>query len=328
MPTISVIVPVYKVEPYIHQCIDSILAQTYTDFELILVDDGSPDNCGMICDEYAKQDDRIRVIHQKNQGLSAARNAGIDIAKGEYLTFIDSDDLVKENYLERLYQLLIEYHAEISVCDMYSFQDGEEISGKTDSDEEKIRLMAGRDACLSIYRMDGRVPVMAWGKLYSAKLFADIRYPVGMIHEDDATTPKLLYRAKRIIISSDKLYNYRARPDGIMGRAFAAKRFDRVKAVQSCVDFFNSENDAELVNWAENAKRVMQAKAVIRAYGDQCQGQIPEQYRMSKYSALRNIQKNCNDDMFNWYLSLVSPELVRPYSYLVKIKKILGIRRK
>ena len=107
MPTISVIVPVYKVEPYIHQCIDSILAQTYTDFELILVDDGSPDNCGMICDEYAKQDDRIRVIHQENQGLSAARNAGIDIAKGECLTFIDSDDLWEPDKLEKQMALLL-----------------------------------------------------------------------------------------------------------------------------------------------------------------------------------------------------------------------------
>lgn len=323
MPTISVIVPVYKVEPYIHQCIDSILAQTYTDFELILVDDGSPDNCGMICDEYAKQDDRIRVIHQENQGLSAARNAGIDIAKGDYLTFIDSDDLVKENYLERLYQLLIEYHAELSVCDMYSFQDGEEISGKTDSDEERISLMAGRDACLSIYRMDGRVPVMACGKLYSAKLFTDIRYPVGMIHEDDATTPKLLYRAKRVVIASDKLYGYRTRPDSITGRAFTAKRFDSITAVQSCVDFFQKENDAELVKWTENAKRVMQSKMVIRAYGDHCQEQIPEQYRMGERRALCCVYRWTSDDTFSWYLSLVHPKWVKPYSYWVKIRKMI-----
>ncbi len=323
MPTISVIVPVYKVEPYIHQCIDSILAQTYTVFELILVDDGSPDNCGLICDEYAKQDDRIRVIHQENQGLSAARNAGINIAKGECLTFIDSDDLITENYLERLYQLLIEYHAEISVCDMYSFQDGEEFPDGTSYGEDEISLMTGRDACLSIYRMDGRVPIMACGKLYCAKLFTDIRYPVGLIHEDDATTPKLLYRAKKVVIASDKLYGYRTRPDSITGRAFTAKRFDSITAVQSCVDFFQKENDAELVKWAENAKRVMQSKMVIRAYGDHCQEQIPEQYRMGERRALCCIYRWTSDDTFSWYLSLVHPKWVKLHSYWVKIRKMI-----
>ena len=102
MRTISVIVPVYKVEPYINHCVDSILAQTYRDFELILVDDGSPDNCGKICDEYAKQDSRVHVIHQENKGVSAARNAGISLAKGEYISFIDGDDYVEKDFFERI----------------------------------------------------------------------------------------------------------------------------------------------------------------------------------------------------------------------------------
>ena len=102
MPKISVIVPVYKVEPYLHECVDSILAQTFTDFELILVDDGSSDNCGKICDEYAAKDSRIRVIHQENRGVSAARNAALDAAKGEFIAFIDSDDVVNVYYLEVL----------------------------------------------------------------------------------------------------------------------------------------------------------------------------------------------------------------------------------
>ena len=121
MPTISVIVPVYKVEKNIHRCVDSILGQTYADFELILVDDGSPDNCGAICDEYAAKDSRVVVIHQKNGGLSSARNAGIDIATGAYISFVDSDDYIYPNYLERLYEVLVEFDADISVCKMIEF---------------------------------------------------------------------------------------------------------------------------------------------------------------------------------------------------------------
>ena len=117
---ISVIVPVYKVEKYIHRCVDSILAQTFTDFELILVDDGSPDNCGMICDEYALKDNRIHVIHKENGGLSDARNAGIDWAfehsNSEWITFIDSDDWIHSRYLEKLYQTVNQFDCQISVC--------------------------------------------------------------------------------------------------------------------------------------------------------------------------------------------------------------------
>ena len=124
MPVISVIVPIYKVEPYLRKCIDSVLAQTFTDFELILVDDGSPDNCGAICDEYAAKDDRIRVIHQENRGLSAARNAGIDWAfahsDSQWLTFIDSDDIVAPDFLAKMISATEQAHADLCVCDFLS----------------------------------------------------------------------------------------------------------------------------------------------------------------------------------------------------------------
>ena len=113
LPEISVIVPVYKVEPFLKECIDSILLQKFTNFELILIDDGSPDQCGVICDSYAKEDSRIKVIHQTNQGLSAARNTGLDIAIGQYLTFIDSDDIVEVDYLEKMLQLINQYEADV-----------------------------------------------------------------------------------------------------------------------------------------------------------------------------------------------------------------------
>ena len=245
MSTISVIVPVYKVEKYLPQCIDSILAQTYKDFELILIDDGSPDNCGKMCDEYAQRDARVRVIHQKNGGLSAARNAGIDMAKGEYIAFVDSDDYVSEEYLEKLYSCLVCNNADISICGMLSFFDGKKLDS-AESIKKDRTVMTGREACLSIYKMDGRVPVMAWGKMYKASLFDNIRYPNGLIHEDDATTPRLFYKAKNVAMFADALYFYRAREDSITNATFSAKRFDGVKAVDICIDFFSEKNDCEM----------------------------------------------------------------------------------
>lgn len=323
---ISVIVPVYKVEPYLRQCIDSILAQTYTDFELILVDDGSPDNCGAICDEYARRDARIRVIHQENGGLSAARNAGIDIAKGEYLSFVDSDDMITETYLEKLLDTLTKEHADISVCGMLKFQDGTE--PETSSDEiELVETMSGRDACLSIYRMDGKVPVMACGKLYKRGLFEEIRYPKGRIHEDDATTPRVLYNASCVVTNSTRLYLYRQRAGSIMAH-FSVKRLDGCIAVEQCIDFFKAYNDEEMVKQALNCKRMINSKIVVNAYKNGVQRQIPSEYKMSLTQALRNIRRSGSEDTYAWYLSLVYPKLIRPYYYMVKIRKMLGLNNR
>lgn len=324
---ISVIVPVYKVEPYLRQCIDSILAQTYTDFELILVDDGSPDNCGAICDEYAKHDDRIRVIHQENGGLSAARNTGIDAARGEYLTFIDSDDWITETYLERLYILLNESNADISVCGMLSFMDGSEPESDLAAVDRNLKIMTGRAACLSIYSMDGVVPIMAWGKLYSRELFDGIRYPVGRIHEDDATTPKLLYRAPKVSVSSDPLYRYRQRKESIMHEKFTERRFDVIYAVDSCISFFEKAGDSELQHQAERAQQVMLAKLAVRAKHAGAANKLPREYAMNEWKALKIIRCNTTNDAYSWFLSLNHPGLVRPYSYIVKLKQILGIER-
>ncbi len=324
--SISIIVPVYKVEPYIRQCVESILAQTYTDFELILVDDGSPDNCGAICDEYAQKDSRVRVVHQQNGGLSAARNAGLDIAKGEYVTFIDSDDFVRGDYLKKMSSALIEAEADISICDMVPFDDGTEPQNGDESNTIEPNVISGRDACLSIYHMDGKIPVMAWGKLYRLELFDGIRYPNGMIHEDDATTPKLLYKASKVAVIQSKLYCYRSRPDSITSRAFTEKRFDGVNAAGLCIDWFSALNDIEMVQLAKIFRETLKSKLVIRAISNHAEECIPEEYRISERKALKIIRQNLTDDLYCWYLSLVHPNWVRPHSYLRKIKQMLGIR--
>lgn len=174
MPLISVIVPVYKVETYLPACVDSILSQTFSDFELILVDDGSPDACGAMCDGYAREDSRIRVIHQKNGGLSAARNAGLDIAKGEYVTFVDSDDVIMRDYLRELYLAIIKNDAEVACCKFQNFEDDKpDIESAKSISKVHVKVMTGHEAVLSIYNATGEVSVNAYGKLFMMKLFVE-----------------------------------------------------------------------------------------------------------------------------------------------------------
>jgi glycosyltransferase involved in cell wall biosynthesis len=221
---ISIIIPVYKVEDYIRRCVDSILKQTYGNLEIILVDDGSPDRCGQICDEYAAKDSRIVSIHKKNGGLSDARNAGMDICKGEYITFLDSDDWVDKNYIEKLYRLLKDTDSDISVCNFIrtSKEDVE-----ADASKEEIHTYSNLEA-LDHLESKGDIQlyiqlVVAWGKLYRRSIFEGITYPVGKLHEDEFTTYKLLYKAGRIVITNARLLYYWQREDSIMGAGFNAR---------------------------------------------------------------------------------------------------------
>lgn len=191
MPQISVIVPVYKVEPYLHRCVDSILAQTFTDFELILVDDGSPDNCGAICDEYAAKDERVRVIHQKNGGLSAARNAGIDWAfansDSAWLAFVDSDDWVHPQYLEKLYRAAAESGVKLAVCAYIET----ETEVRHAPAENNWREYDWKD----FFVQESINSIISVNKLYAKALFSGLRYPAGRLHEDEFLSPRLLQRA-------------------------------------------------------------------------------------------------------------------------------------
>ena len=197
MALISIIVPVYKVEPYLKRCVDSILAQTFTDFELILVDDGSPDNCGAICDEYASLHGNVRIIHQQNQGVSVARNAGINFAfensNSKWITFIDSDDWVHPQYLELLLKAVIENNVAISVCGFIKTF-GEEPDMKNDGIE--INVISPE----KLYVENNVNATVPWGKLYTKECFKEIRYPVGKIHEDEFVTYKILFNELKIAV--------------------------------------------------------------------------------------------------------------------------------
>ncbi len=252
MPQISVIIPVYKVEAYLRRCVDSILAQTFQDFELILVDDGSPDNCPAICDEYAAKDSRIRVIHQANGGLSAARNTGIDAAAAEYFLFCDSDDVLHPECLQILLSCIQKTGAKIALGefdrfhevavtrDCFSAWDG---TYMIKSNVETLNcLFDGRESLHSL--------VSSCGKLFRRDLFTDIRFPVGRLFEDEFTTYQLYYRAERIAFTGITLYYYFVNPNGITGTLSIQKRFDEYDAQWERMMFFQHMGLVDLLGKA------------------------------------------------------------------------------
>ncbi len=222
-PLISVIIPVYNVEKYLDKCIQSVVNQTYENLEIILVDDGSPDNCPKICDEYAKKDKRIKVVHKENGGLSDARNAGIKYSNGEYLTFIDSDDYIVDNYVEFLYNLIIKENADISMGKHYIVYPNKTINAFTG----EYFVMNSHD-CLEKMLYGEDVDVSAWAKLYKRKLFDKIEFPVGRLFEDSATTYKLIDKANKVAFSSQPIYYYVIRKNSITNNKFNEKKMDLI----------------------------------------------------------------------------------------------------
>lgn len=226
---LSVIVPVYNVKQYLEKCVTSILEQSFKDFELILVDDGSTDGSGGICDEFLEQDVRIKVIHQKNQGVSVARNVGINISKGEFVAFVDSDDWLDINMLQKLVIVADDEQADIVVCRGQVVEGDGRISGMIGIDTEKI--MSKLDATKEILK-DEDVQSFPWGKIYRKELFNGIEYPVGRIFEDTATTYKLFYEANKIVAIPYIGYNYRKTPGSLTNQ----KRYDVQKFIERELD--------------------------------------------------------------------------------------------
>ena len=221
--TISVIVPIYKVEEYLPACIDSILAQTHQDFQLILVDDGSPDRCGAICDEYAAKDSRIVVIHQENGGISAARNAGIDWvfanSKSRWLNFTDSDDRMSAVCLQTLYEHALESGADIVTTGGQIFTDDAELVSAPNH-VVSVRTMTGREACYDILGGENFYLNYVWGKLFRRELFETARFEQGKIYEDEALMTKMLYHTQKVTRLRSWLYHYRQREGSCIHSVF------------------------------------------------------------------------------------------------------------
>lgn len=241
---ISIIVPIYNVEKYLKQCIESIISQTYRNIEIILVDDGSPDNCGKICDEYSQKDKRIIVLHKENGGLSDARNKGIDIAKGDYLTFVDSDDFVNIDYIEKLYNSIKFNNTKLAQCGISKVDENNEIIEKLNY--EKNQIKTSHEILNELYGKRLIENVVVWNKMYAKELFENIRFPVGKIHEDEFTTYKIFYSVDKISLLSDCLYNYRQTNESIIGKKFNKKRLNLLEALEERMDFFKNRNEIDL----------------------------------------------------------------------------------
>lgn len=239
MPTISIIVPVYKVESFLHRCVDSILCQTFDDFELILVDDGSPDRSGEICDDYALRDQRVRVIHKENGGLSSARNAGISIARGDYLSFVDSDDVIHPRMQEFLIKSIKNWDADFVSTRYVAFSTDVLDMEKIDRVEDFVLLR--EDFLEQLYpKYFEQIGISAWGKLYKRKLFEQIRYPEGKIYEDLHIYLKLLQQCQRIVVLDKPLYYYYLGNVSITKSNYLAyNRFDEFIVRLGYADFFS-----------------------------------------------------------------------------------------
>lgn len=232
---ISIIVPVYNVERYLKDCIESILAQTYKNFELILVDDGSPDKCGKICDYYGKKDRRIKVIHKLNGGLSDARNAGIEIAKGDYIGFVDSDDFIMPDMYEKLLDACIKYSADISMCGRNIVNENKDVIGELFV-IDKIEKYDKKDAIGKLLLWDS-CDSAAWDKLYKRSIFEEVRYPVGVMSEDYAVTARLFANANSIVHVGEPLYNYTQRSNSITKQGFTQERYGVIYQVYDLTEF-------------------------------------------------------------------------------------------
>ena len=238
-PVVSLIVPVYKVEAYLPKCIDSLIGQTYQNLQIILVDDGSPDNCGAICDQYAKMDARITVVHKENGGLSDARNAGLPFVTGEYIYFVDSDDAIKHDAIERALEIAREFDADVVV----STRNGA-------NNTHKKTVMSGEEAfreMLLTYFWE------AWGKLYKTSLVSERNFEKGKLYEDIAYTPYVLLKAKKVVLFDDGAYYYTVREDSIIGKSRVVISDDLVSHVENLLKYVKTEHpklNRFLINWS------------------------------------------------------------------------------
>ncbi len=233
---ISVIVPIYKVEKYLKQCIDSIIAQSYTNLEIILVDDGSPDSCPEMVDAYARIDERIKVIHKKNGGLSDARNAGLSIATGEYISFVDSDDFIHKDMFLLMMNAIAQLNADIVVANHYLFYDNTQVLDEEVNKCDKESL-DGVSAIGKLYTNEQPVYVTAWGKIYKRTVFENLLFPVGKLHEDVFTTYKAYARANKVVYLDNKLYYYRQREGSIMQTNFSLRNLDALMGLREMMNY-------------------------------------------------------------------------------------------
>lgn len=224
LPLITVIIPTYNSAKTLERCLASVLHQTYSNLEIILIDDGSTDQTPVICDQLAQQDRRIKVVHQSNQGLSAARNAGLEIMRGDFVTFVDSDDAIATDLIERLYQALVQHQVPLAACDFQTIKGNATPVSSPDAGSAKI--YAQTDALIAM--LCEQIPIMACGKLYAKEFFKTVRFPVSKLYEDVGTTYKLILQCENLVYLPVKDYFYYQSSDSIIHQTFRPQKMDLI----------------------------------------------------------------------------------------------------
>lgn len=245
---VSIIVPVYNVSCYLRRCLDSILDQVYKNLEIILIDDGSSDGSGVICDEYQKKDSRIKVIHQKNGGLSYARNMGMNMAMGKYIAFVDSDDFVHEEYVSMMYKIAVESSAQMVIC---NYEKGKKSYFSGNGKENTYNLYTSTQMLKNWHSTYSTLETPAWNKLIARDVVKEtnFQYPEGVFHEDVAATHWLLCGADKVAITERKLYYYFQRKSSITKRLGDTKNInDNLTAQDSRIIFFKKAGYEEAVH--------------------------------------------------------------------------------
>ncbi len=316
---ISIIIPVYKVEAYLKECLDSVINQTYKDLEIILVDDGSPDNSGKMCDEYAQKDSRIKVIHKENGGLSSARNAGLDIATGEYVCFIDSDDVIDERYIEILHNMCVENNVDIAECGFERFIDAP-IFEK--NNKNSVQLFSPNEMQYRLYSDDAVRTTVVWNKMYKKYVYENKRFPNGKIHEDEYTTYKVFYDSKsNIAVTNLILYHYRVNSESITGRKYNVKRLDALDAFEERKDFYlkNGEHALYIKALLDYSKKLRTAYLMTSLFIESNKKEILKKVVIKSNKLSKKIL--CNKDIsvfekFKFILFKLAPDI-----YILRGKK-------
>jgi len=318
-PLISVIVPIYKVEAYLKRCVNSIQSQTYSNLEIILVDDGSPDRCGQLCDEFAGSDRRIRVLHKENGGLSDARNKGLSVANGEYVAFVDSDDYIAPFFVETLYNQLVKTDSDVALCS-YAVVTKEQDFPPVSSDTP-VTVYDREQLLLNLYddnHEDATYFIVAWNKLYKSSLWKDVRFPTGRIHEDEATTYRIFDQCQRGVYVKSPLYGYFTSDSSITRDAFSIRRLEWMDALDDRIHFFRDRAESRLLACSLKAR----ADGAIHYYYPlarlcrQNGAYKSEKRRLKSYvrealAAHKEFQNLALSTRIGYHLFCVSPNLYR-----------------
>lgn len=305
-PLISVIVPIYNVEKYLARCVDSIVNQTYKNLEIILVDDGSPDRCPQMCDDYAEKNSRIKVVHKKNGGLSDARNAGIAVATGEYISFIDSDDYVSDDFFECLLDVMNKENSDIAECSVVKLYEDNRFDEF--SDDLSVKTYDTQDA-MSALIAENPFHQHVWNKLYKTELVRDIPYAVGKLNEDEFWTYQVFGRANKVSKLNKTMYYYFQRNSSIMGVGYNIRRLDAL------------EGKANRQKYIENNFPELSTQAKIDLYGS-CmfayQSVLKFLSGADKKKALSIIKKYKNNCNLSFDEIKLADKSARKYFYLAK----------